>query len=42
IAKDTGAVSQSTLTPIRRSWTDHVVSSMQSIVVKAKVHKVVV
>lgn len=39
IAKDTGRVSQSRLTPIRRDWTDYVIGNMQSIGVKAKVYK---
>jgi phenylacetyl-CoA:acceptor oxidoreductase len=39
IAKDTGRVSQTPLTPIRQSWTDHVTSNMQGTVVKAKVYK---
>ena len=39
IAKDTGRVTQATLTPIRHSWTDPVVGCMQGNVVKAKVYK---
>lgn len=39
IARDTGWVTQTTLTPIRASWTDHVTSNMQATTVKAKVYK---
>ncbi|MFC1815754.1 molybdopterin-dependent oxidoreductase [Thermodesulfobacteriota bacterium] len=39
IARDTGRVSQATLTPIRHRWTDPVVGNMQGLVVKAKVYK---
>lgn len=39
VAKDTGRVSQSRITPIRREWTDHVAGNMQSIGIKAKVYK---
>ncbi len=38
-ARETGRVSETMLTPIRHSWTDHVVSGMQGNMVKAKVYK---
>ncbi len=39
IARDTGRVSQTTLLPIRYSWTDPMTSGMQGQTVKAKVYK---
>jgi len=39
VAKDTGRVTQSTLVPIRYSWTDPVIGNQQGLVVKAKVYK---
>lgn len=39
IAKDTGRISQTTLTPIRYSWTDPISGNMQSHVIKVKVYK---
>jgi anaerobic selenocysteine-containing dehydrogenase len=39
IAKDTGRVSEVPLTPIRASWTDHVMGCMQGNTVKAKIYK---
>jgi phenylacetyl-CoA:acceptor oxidoreductase len=39
IAKDTGRVTQSTLVPIRYSWTDPVMGIQQGLVVKARVYK---
>lgn len=40
IAKDGGRVSQTTLVPMRRSWTDPLTGTMQGNTVKAKVYKV--
>ncbi len=39
VAKDTGRVSQTVLTPLRLDWTDPVTGEMQGGVVKAKVYK---
>lgn len=39
IAKDLGWPSMTPLIPIRPSWTDHMTSNMQGLVVKAKVYK---
>ena len=39
VAKDTGRVSQTLLTPIRHSWTDPIAACIQGIAVKAKVYK---
>jgi phenylacetyl-CoA:acceptor oxidoreductase len=39
-AKETGWVSQTPLTPIRRSWIDPMISNMQGMNVKAKIYKV--
>ncbi|MDZ4245649.1 MAG: molybdopterin dinucleotide binding domain-containing protein, partial [Dehalococcoidia bacterium] len=39
-SKETGRVSQVTLSPIRHSWTDHFMSNMQGQTVKAMVYKV--
>lgn len=40
IAKDTGRVSQTSLVPIKHSWTDHVIGCMQGNTIKVKIYKV--
>ena len=39
VAKDTGRATISTLVPISIAWTDKLLGSQQSLVVKAKIYK---
>ena len=39
VAKDTGRVTQTSLVPIKCSWTDPVIGCMQGNTIKAKVYK---
>ena len=39
VARDTGRVTMTELVPLRHSWTDPVVGTMQGQLVKAKVYK---